>query len=139
MSYNYANKSTIIKRFGDKDLIELTDKNATGEINLDSLNNAIKDADAIVNSALQKQFETPINPTPHIIEMIANDIAFSRLFTRNRPEIINTMLSEALEKLEQISKGEISINDTYSSPTHKQKVSIDSQPRNFSKSILKQF
>ena len=130
----YSTQATVqIAIGGLKKLVEATDQeNLTGAVVVAVLDQAINEADAIINSYLRKQWSVPLNPVPDVIANLSASWA-ARNLRRNlfnglkQPEDAD---QEAVDRewLTAVAKGEISVDVTVA-PT-KAPDRIDSaQPR----------
>ncbi len=110
---SYATIESMITRFGNEDLVEVTDTETpyTGEINLTKLQAAINAANAEVDAYLSKQLHVPTVLSSPFVQMMACDIA------RYHVTLGNSRVSERDEKryalavanLKQVNEGKIGI------------------------------
>lgn len=110
---SYATIEAMITRFGNEDLVEVTDTETpyTGEINLTKLQAAINAANAEVDAYLSKQLHVPTVLSSPFVQMMACDIA------RYHVTLGNSRVSERDEKryalavanLKQVNEGKIGI------------------------------
>ncbi len=110
---SYATIEAMITRFGNEDLVEVTDTETpyTGEINLTKLQAAINAANAEVDAYLSKQLHVPTVLASAFVQMMACDVA------RYHVALGNARVSERDEKryalavanLKQVNEGKIGI------------------------------
>ena len=108
---SYATIESMITRFGNEDLVEITDTEVpyTGEINIDKLQAAIDAANAEADAYLSKQLHVPTVLTSPFVQMMACDIA------RYHVALGNARVSErdekryelAVKNLKQVNEGKI--------------------------------
>lgn len=72
----YATQADMTERFGEAELIEVTDRDGTGTIGVSVLDQALADADATIDSYLQAGgYTLPLASMPPALVRIACDIA----------------------------------------------------------------
>jgi hypothetical protein len=73
----YATQQNLIDRFGERELIELTDRAdpPTGAIDAAVVTKALADADGAINGYLAVKYQLPISPVPVMFERFGCDIA----------------------------------------------------------------
>jgi len=103
----YATRQGMIDRFGEDELIQLTDRATptTDMIDDTVLNAALNDADSEINSYIQARYPLPLASIPLQISRIARDIARYYLYDDSVTETVEKRYKEALKTLEQIAKG----------------------------------
>jgi phage gp36-like protein len=72
---SYATVTELITRFGEAELIQLTDRDGGGAINQAVVAAALTDADALINGYVSARYTVPLSPVPPVITKIAADIA----------------------------------------------------------------
>jgi phage gp36-like protein len=132
----YSNTQILSQRFGEDELKTLTDRDGSNALNVQILENALNDADALINSALKHRYSVPFSPVPTIIKLIATDIAYSRLFTHHRPPIVSEILNDAMKQLSDIASGNFNINDV---PSKASNLAVDSDTKIFGRKPLTSF
>ncbi|MCK9622001.1 MAG: DUF1320 domain-containing protein [Methylobacter sp.] len=104
----YCTKQNLIDRFGEAELIQLTDENNLGVINDTVLTQAITDADADINSYLTA-YPLPLVTIPANLVRIACDIARYYLFDDQVVSQVETRYNNAIKYLQMVAKGQITI------------------------------
>jgi phage gp36-like protein len=92
---------------GAAHLIELTDLDGTGVLDVNRLNAAIAEADSWIDSHVAKQYATPLNPVPAKIKGLSADEA-TYILTRRRKAVTAEQEKEHVERqkfLEQVRDG----------------------------------
>lgn len=105
----YAIQQDMIDRFGEDEIIQLTDRDGLGVVNTDVLDRAFEDAQDLIDSYLRKRFTLPLSSVPRILKGIACAIARKKLFDDGAPEEVTNNYKEAVDQLKQISKGQMDI------------------------------
>ena len=105
---SYCTQQNLIDRFGELELIQLTDRVGAGVINTTVLNQAISDADAEINAYLIA-YPLPLTVVPAHLVRLASDIARYHLYGNQMLDAVSERYKSALRYLEQVAKGVISI------------------------------
>lgn len=101
----YATKQDLLERFGDDELVQLTDELAQGEIDDVKVTRALVDADADINGYLANRYALPLATTPPMIRRLACEIARYHLFNKAPTEAVAQRYRDAIRMLEAIAKG----------------------------------
>lgn len=114
----YATQQNMIDRFGNEELIELTDRDHTGAIDATVLNQAIKDASGVVDGYLSGRYSIPLITVPPIIERITCDLARYFLYDDAATEHVQKNHDTAISYLKDASRGnvDLGVDDTGSAP-----------------------
>jgi len=107
----YANAQQMIDRFGEQELIQLTDRANPPLNTMDDavLAAALDDADAEINGYLQARYTLPLASVPLNIARMARDIARYRLYDDAVTDAVQKRYDQAIKELERISKGIIQL------------------------------
>lgn len=106
----YATQDDMTARFGEREMIELTDRdNTAGEIVPDVLTPALDDAVAEIDSYLQSRYALPLSHVPAALIRIACDIARFRLYDDEAPEAVSERYQSAVKFLKSIATGQLSL------------------------------
>ena len=105
---SYCTQQDLIDRYGEAELIQLTDRERVGEINTEVLDRAISDADGEIDGYLSK-FSRPISPVPKVLMRIACDITRFYLYDDQATEHVEKRYFNAVKFLQGVARGEISI------------------------------
>lgn len=105
----YATKQDCIDRFGEAELIQLTDRANTGSIDDSVLNDALQDADDEINARLASRYTLPLASTPRVLTRIAADIARYYLFDDQATEQVRKRFEDAQKFLAGVASGAVSI------------------------------
>lgn len=114
---SYASKQDMIDAFSEKELKQLTDREAAAVIDDAVLAKALVAADAEIDTYLAKRVATPLSPVPVIVNSHACAIARYKLHKDSVPEVVRNGYTDALAWLKRAAAGEVSIDGLASSPT----------------------
>lgn len=108
----YTTQAELLQRFGDRELIELTDRAHSGAIDGAVLERAIADADALVNSYLTPRYRLPLAPA--LIEQsslgaVASDLARYHLYDGAATEEVEKRYERAVAWLKDLARGQASL------------------------------
>lgn len=108
---SYATRQSMIARFGEGEVIALTDRDHLGVIDDQVLDGGLEEADAEIDPYLQPKYVLPLPIVPRIIVGMACDIARYRLCggAVTETEEVRNRYKDALKFLERVSRGEISL------------------------------
>ena len=99
----------MIAEVGEDELIQLTDRNNYGVIDVAILAKALTNADAKINSYLTA-YLLPLASIPANFELIACDIARYYLFKDAVPNAVKDRYDNAVKYLEQVGRGTIALS-----------------------------
>lgn len=105
----YATAQDLIERYGEAELIQLTDDSGSGVIDLDVLDRALADADAEINGYLSGRYALPLGTTPPLVRRLACEIARYMLYDDAAPEQVQRRYDAALKTLHGIGAGRIQL------------------------------
>lgn len=108
---SYASQSDMIARFGETEVIQLTDRASVGLIDAVVLANALDEADAEINPYLQGRYVLPMPNVPRILIGYACDIARYRLCGAavTETEAIRARYKDAVRFLENVASGKVQL------------------------------
>lgn len=75
----YATADQLVEKFGQREAIELSDRDNTGEVDSTVLGDALDDASSEIDAYLAGRYNVPLNPAPKLLTMLCCDIARYRL------------------------------------------------------------
>jgi phage gp36-like protein len=105
----YATQLDMMQRFGQIELTQLTDRENTGSIDVDVLNQALGDADTEINGHLEGRYTLPLSRTPKILVTYACDIARYRLYDDRATEQVTKRYESAMKFLRMVAEGRLSL------------------------------
>ena len=106
---SYCTQTNMIAEVGEDELIQLTDRNNNGVIDVSILAKALTNADAKINSYLTA-YLLPLVSIPANFELIACDIARYYLFKDAVPNAVKDRYDNAVKYLEQVGRGTIALS-----------------------------
>jgi phage gp36-like protein len=106
---SYCTKQNLIDRFGEGELIQLTDRTGAGVINDTVLNQAIGDADGEINGYLAGRYTLPLASVPPVLTQKACDIARFFLYDEAVLDIVKTRYDNAIAWLKLVANGTVSL------------------------------
>ncbi|MGD9539087.1 MAG: gp436 family protein [Alphaproteobacteria bacterium] len=108
---SYTTKQQMIDRFGQVELVQLTDRGADPQGVIDDavIERALADADALIDGYLAGRYATPLSPAPALIVQLAADIARYKLFDDRAPEEVRLRFQDAVRTLERLQTGAVTI------------------------------
>lgn len=107
----YASQADMVARFGEGEVIALTDRANAGVIDAAVLAAALVQADAEINPYLQPKYLLPLQVVPTAIVGLACDIARYRLCSAavTVTQDIRDRYKDAVKFLDAVSRGHISL------------------------------
>jgi phage gp36-like protein len=128
----------MIDRYEERELIQLTDEHGTGSIDVATLDKALADADAKIDSYLTARYVLPLAVAPQALKLYACDIARFLLHDDMATEQVRKRYEDAIRFLEKVSEGKISlgIDSNQQQPPAVCGPQIDAPARVFSKDTL---
>ena len=105
----YASIADMIERFGETEVVELTDLEHTGEVVVDVAERALTDATAEIDGYLAARYRLPVTDTPRVLSVLCTDIARYRLQKGATTDQARQRYEDALGTLKQIARGEINL------------------------------
>jgi phage gp36-like protein len=107
----YAAQADMVARFGERELVELTDTGdvRTGEINAAILAQALADADATINGYIGSRYQLPLATVPQLLVVIACDIARYRLMSDRPTDEVRQRREDAVSWLDKIAQGKYTL------------------------------
>lgn len=105
----YATLSDLTSRYGEGELVNLTDVNRTGSVNVTVLNQAIADADGEIDSYLAARYSLPLTTVPTALLRVACDITRYRLHDDRAPEEVRKRYEDAVKWLAAVANGSVSL------------------------------
>jgi phage gp36-like protein len=106
---SYSTQQDLIDRFGQEELVELSDRSRSGAIDAVVVTRAIDDAAAEIDGYLSAKFALPLDPVPQTLKRIACDIARHHLYDDRVTEQVRNRYNDAIKFLKGVASGEISI------------------------------
>ena len=107
----YAVRQDMIDRFGEPEIRQLTDRldPPAGAIDDTVLNEALDDADGLVDSYLAGRYALPLASVPKILKRYACDIARAFLWKDSAGETVHRAYEDAVKFLRAVAAGTASL------------------------------
>jgi len=107
----YATQQNMVDRFGEREVIALTDRDNTGVIDATVLAQGLDAAAGEVNAYLAVRYALPLTSTPIIVRDFACDIARFRLCGGEvtETEEVRNRYKDAIKFFERVADGKISL------------------------------
>lgn len=105
----YATQQDMIDRFAQTELVQLTDRANTGNIDATVLGQALADANAAIDGYLQGRYTLPLAVVPQVLTQYACDIARYRLYDDAASEQVQKRYDDAIKFLELVAQGKITL------------------------------
>ncbi len=116
----YITKQGLIERFGERELIQLTDRANVPPTTIDDavVDRAIADASAEINSYLKKRYTVPLASVPDVLAKKAADIAryFLHGKSAEKESPVTIAYRDAIAWLRDVAKGIVEIDDGGQTP-----------------------
>ena len=108
----YCTQQDLIDRFGQDELLDLTDIQRTGEINHQTVQRAIEDAESLIDGFLASRYQLPLSAVPKSLTPIACNIARYQLYDEQTTDTVERRYKDAMNFLKAVSKGEVVLGVT---------------------------
>lgn len=105
----YATQQDMIDRFGEQELIELTDHAAAGVIDATVMAGALGDADAEIDAYLAGRYTLPLASVPRVLTRFAVDLARYGLYDTRATEQVKARYDDAIKFLKALANGTVSL------------------------------
>jgi phage gp36-like protein len=113
----YATEADLVDRYGEDELVQLTDRLGTGAIDADVLARALADAAAEVDSYLRGRVSLPLASPPAELVWVQADIARYRLHGVRATEEARKRYEDARSWLRDVAAGRVLLDDDATPPT----------------------
>jgi len=105
----YCSQDDLIKRFGEGELVDLTDESSTGAVDASKVTQAITDASASIDGYLAGRYQLPLANVPAVLNRLAADIARYFLYDNGASEQVQKRYDDAITFLMAVSKGNVAL------------------------------
>jgi phage gp36-like protein len=106
----YIDRDKMIAEFGELELIQLTDRDASfGSIVDPVLVQAMTNAESEIDSYLGSRYDLPLTTVPEVVRSFACDITRYRLYDARATEEVQKRYDRAVSWLRDVSKGIVSL------------------------------
>lgn len=105
----YATQQDLIDRFGEEELIQLTDRAGLGAVESIAVARALADAEAEIDSYLVVRYAVPVAPAPAMLVRVACDVARYRLYANAPTQPVRVAYEDAVKFLRDVAAGKASL------------------------------
>lgn len=99
----------MVGRFGEDELIQLTDTSGSNAVDATKVEQAIDDASSMIDGYLQGRYDLPLANPPAVLTKLCADIARYNLYDNGVTELIQTRFDAAMKFLKSVSSGEVQL------------------------------
>ena len=101
----YCTQAGMVARFGEVELIRLTDTNDTGAMDSAPIEAALSDASDEIDTYLAVRHSLPLASTPDILVRLCADIARYRLYDDRMLDEVEKRYDDSVKLLKDIARG----------------------------------
>jgi phage gp36-like protein len=112
----YAVQADLVLRFGEDELIGLTDRENTGVIQASVVERNIADADAEIDGYLAGRYSLPLASVPPILNRLSSDIARYHLYGERVTDTVRKRYEDAVRLLRGLADGSVKLGIDGGSP-----------------------
>jgi phage gp36-like protein len=105
----YATQQDLVDRFGNDELLQLTDRTNSGQIDTVAVSRALADADAEINGYLAGRYALPFASAPAILVRLACDIARYQLYGDRVIDPVKQRYQDAQKLMQNLSSGAVQL------------------------------
>lgn len=105
----YATQSDLVSRFGETEIIQLSDRINAGVIDAAVVVDKLADADAEIDAYLGQRYTLPLANVPPVLVRVACDIARYHLFDDRATEDVIRRYTWCVKFLENLAKGVVTL------------------------------
>lgn len=138
----YATQQDLIDLYGERELIDWSDRDGAGVIDAAVVQRALESADALIDSYIARRYELPLTETPRLLVELAAKIARYELAKDGAHERVVQGNADARKTLFALSSGaaELPLASGESAPgAEPGDVRVEGPERIFSRETLKGF
>lgn len=105
----YAIKSDLETRFGAEEILQLADRDGSGQPDTGVIEAALADADTEIDGYLAVLYSLPLASVPSLITRLACDIARYRLWKDRASEQVRQGYDDAVDGLKRLASGSVKL------------------------------
>ena len=136
----YCTQQDMIDRFGELELIQLTDRHDVNAIDPDVLDRAVERGASDIENYCRDRYVLPLSPVDPMIVAMNADLARFYLYDEDPSDIVQKRYDTAMRFLRDISNGTIKLSSTLRTGSGSSgSPQFDSGDRVFTRDTLKGF
>lgn len=112
----YTTEQELIDRYGEDEILQLSDRDQSGSIDSDVVVKAITDADNEINSYLAARYTLPLTATAPVLVLVSSDVARYRLHENDATDEVAERYSIQRKFLEALASGKAVLIDANGKP-----------------------
>lgn len=105
----YATQSDLVSRFGETEIIQISDRANAGVIDAAVVTDKLADADAEIDAYLARRYTLPFATVPTVLKRVACDVARYHLYDNRPTDDVRKRYEDAIKFLKGVGDGSISI------------------------------
>jgi len=105
----YCVKQDLIDRYGQEELIQLTDRANAGVIDDTVLDQAIADADSLIDGYLASRYSLPLSDVPVSLVRVAAALTRYFLYTEAATDQVEKAHDQAIAWLKDVARGTVNL------------------------------
>ncbi len=137
----YATVQDLVDRFGEREIVQITDRSRAGVIDETVARRAIDDASAEIDTYLASRCALPLATVPAVLVHFCADMARYRLSGDMATDIITQRYKDAVAFFTRVANGQISlgVSSAGEAPAGAGSAQMESGGRVFDRSKSKEF
>jgi phage gp36-like protein len=114
----YATQDDLVSRYGEQELILLTDSQNSppSVVDADVVSQKLLDVDSEINGYLAARYTVPLDPAPRVLVKVACALCRYYLHADNAPSRVQSDYEDAEAWLKAVAAGQVSLGDATSAP-----------------------
>lgn len=101
----YATSADLVERFGEEEIIQLSDRLASSALDQPVLQRALDDASALIDGTLAGRYALPLASVPALLVGLCCDLARFALYEDAAPDLVRERKTDALARLRDLANG----------------------------------
>ncbi len=106
----YASSADLVERFGEEEMIQLSDRIASADLDEIVLLRALTDASALIDGALTGRYALPLADVPALLVGVCCDLARFALYDDAAPDLVRERKTDALARLRDLANGTLRLD-----------------------------
>ncbi|MCY0966133.1 gp436 family protein [Parathalassolituus penaei] len=105
----YATATDLVSRFGELELLQLTDTDNSGQLGNSQIDSALADASDEIDSYLAGRYALPLATIPTLLVAVCADVSRYYLYGAAVPELVRERYQERIKFLVRVASGTASL------------------------------